>query len=96
MSEQNYLRPAQHEHNNLLDELHDSILNTQHYAISIGSHLQDQEQMIDTLHGGVTQTAEETQRRNRDVSRLLVQSQNRGFYVAVIVLVVIILFLLMI
>ncbi|AYU78523.1 Qc-SNARE protein [Leishmania donovani] len=78
----------------LLDQLHASVMNTRHYAIQIGNDLGEQDDMLDRLHGNVTRTADESRRQNQNVIQLLRESENRGFYSVVLLLVVIIILLL--
>ncbi|GET88291.1 hypothetical protein, conserved [Leishmania tarentolae] len=78
----------------LLDQLHASVMNTRHYAIQIGNDLVEQDDMLDRLHGNVTRTADESRRQNQNVLQLLKESENRGFYSVVLFLVVIIVLLL--
>ncbi|KPA78178.1 hypothetical protein ABB37_06348 [Leptomonas pyrrhocoris] len=78
----------------LLDQLHASVMNTRHYAIQIGDDLGEQDQMLDQLHGNVTRTTDESRRQNQNVVQLLKESENRGFYSIVIFLVVLIILLL--
>ncbi|CBZ26804.1 conserved hypothetical protein [Leishmania mexicana MHOM/GT/2001/U1103] len=78
----------------LLDQLHASVMNTRHYAIQIGNDLGEQDDMLDRLHGNVTRTADESRRQNQNVVQLLRESENRGFYSVVVLLVVIIILLL--
>jgi member of the syntaxin family of t-SNAREs len=78
----------------LLDQLHASVMNTRHYAVQIGNDLGEQDEMLDQLHGNVTRTADESRRQNQNVVQLLRESENRGFYSVVIFLVVVIILLL--
>ncbi|KPI89564.1 hypothetical protein ABL78_1332 [Leptomonas seymouri] len=78
----------------LLDQLHASVMNTRHYAIQIGNDLGEQDQMLDQLHGNVSRTADESRRQNQNVVQLLRESENRGFYSVVVFLVILIIFLL--
>lgn len=82
-----------HEQNELLDQLHNSVMNTRHYALQIGGELREQDGMLDELHTNVSRTANESRRQNQNVIQLLKESENRGFYSTVIALVVIIIFL---
>ncbi|RNC37114.1 member of the syntaxin family of t-SNARE, partial [Trypanosoma cruzi] len=84
------------EQNKLLDQLHSSVMNTRHYAVSIGDDLREQDGMLDGLHSGVTLAADESRRQNSNVMRLLKESEGKGFCVAVIVLVLIMFLLLVI
>ncbi|KAH9597496.1 hypothetical protein LSM04_000011 [Trypanosoma melophagium] len=84
------------EQNKLLDQLHSSVMNTRHYAVSIGNDLREQEEMLDELHTGVSLAADESRRQNSNVTRLLRESENRGFCTAVIVLVAIMILLILI
>ncbi|TPP49292.1 Biotin-requiring enzyme family protein [Leishmania donovani] len=70
----------------LLDQLHASVMNTRHYAIQIGNDLGEQDDMLDRLHGNVTRTADESRRQNQNVIQLLRESENRGFYSVVLLL----------
>lgn len=88
--------PEYQQQNELLDQLHESVMNTRHYAINIGSEIGEQDAMLDQLHTNVGRTTDESRRQNQNVVQLLKESKNRGFYTAVIVLVVIILFLLLV
>nr|CCC51184.1 conserved hypothetical protein [Trypanosoma vivax Y486] len=81
------------EQDRLLDELHNSVMNTKQYAISIGEDLNEQDKMLDELHTGVTLAADESRRQNSNVGQLLWESENRGFWIAFIVLVAILVFL---
>ncbi|ORC89396.1 member of the syntaxin family of t-SNARE [Trypanosoma theileri] len=96
--QQQQTQPWDHitEQNKLLDQLHSSVMNTRHYAVSIGNDLREQEGMLDELHSGVTLAADESRRQNSNVVRLLKESENRGFCTAVIVLVAIMILLIMI
>ncbi|ESL10095.1 hypothetical protein TRSC58_02176 [Trypanosoma rangeli SC58] len=84
------------EQNKLLDELHSSVMNTRHYAVSIGDDLREQDGMLDGLHSGVSHAADESRRQNSNVTRLLWESEDKGFCVAVTVLLLILLLLLLI
>ncbi|KAK7200191.1 Qc-SNARE protein [Novymonas esmeraldas] len=92
LAQQNELRSQ----DQLLDQLHASVMNTRHYAIQIGNDLGEQDDMLDRLHGNVTRTADEGRRQNQNVVQLLRESESRGFYSVVIFLVVIIILLLVI
>lgn len=81
-------------HDQLLDQLHASVMNTRHYAVQIGNDLGEQDDMLDQLHGNVTRTTDESRRQNQNVVQLLKESENRGFYSVVIFLVVVIILLL--
>ncbi|KEG08803.1 member of the syntaxin family of t-SNARE [Trypanosoma grayi] len=83
------------EQNKLLDQLHNSVMNTRHYAVSIGDDLREQDGMLDDLHTGVALAADESRRQNSNVIRLLKESENRGFCTAVVVLVAIMILLLL-
>lgn len=78
----------------LLDQLHASVMNTRHYAVQIGNDIGEQDEMLDQLHGNVTRTTDESRRQNQNVIQLLKESENRGFYSVVIFLVVVIILLL--
>lgn len=90
------LQGGQEVHGQLLDQLHASLMNTRHYALQIGEDLNDQDEMLDNLHNNVSRTADESRQQNQNVVQLLRESEGRGFYSVVILLVVIIVFLLMI
>lgn len=91
-----YQHPEHQQQNELLDQLHNSVMNTRHYAIQIGNEIGEQDEMLDQLHSNVGRTTDESRRQNQNVIQLLKESKNRGFYTTVIVLVVIIIFLLLI
>lgn len=78
----------------LLDQLHASVMNTRHYAVQISNDLDEHGQMLDRLHSGVTRTTDENRRQNQNVVQLLKETENRGFYSVVIFLVLIIIVLL--
>ncbi|CAJ1008306.1 hypothetical protein Q4I28_003619 [Leishmania naiffi] len=78
----------------LLDQLHASVMNTRHYAIQIGDDLGEQDDMLNRLHNNVAHTADESRRQNQNVVQLLTQSESRGFYAVVLLLVVLIVLLL--
>ncbi|CCW63789.1 unnamed protein product [Phytomonas sp. EM1] len=84
------------EQNHLLDQLHDSVMNTKHYAVEIGTTLQEHDAILDQLHGDISNTTDVSRRQNQRVVQLLRESKNRGFYAVVLVLVVIIIFLIII
>ncbi|CAD2220940.1 hypothetical protein, conserved [Angomonas deanei] len=84
------------EQNNLLDQLHNSVANTRSHAVTIGGELQQQDDMLDQLHSGIDRTTNSSRQQNRNVIQLLKESESRGFYSLVIVLVIILVFLLMV
>ncbi|CCW71805.1 unnamed protein product [Phytomonas sp. Hart1] len=86
----------QEEQNTLLDQLHESVMNTKHYAVEIGTTLQEHDAMLGQLHDGITNTTNTSRRQNQRVIQLLRESKNGKFYTVVLVLVVIIIFLLLI
>lgn len=97
MSESLFQQQPQHqEQNALLDQLHNSVLNTRQYAIQIGGEIGEQDEMLDQLHGNVARTTDESRRQNHNIIQLLRESKSRGFYSVIIVLVVIVILLLMI
>lgn len=82
--------------NKLLDQLHNSVLNTRQYALKIGDELTEHDKMLDALHRGVEDASGETQRQQKSVVQLLKDSKNGGFYSIVAILVVVIVVLLMV
>ncbi|EPY26791.1 member of the syntaxin family of t-SNARE [Strigomonas culicis] len=84
------------EQNVLLDQIHNSVMNTRHYAVQIGDELQQQDGMLNDLHQDIQRTTDESRRQNRNVIQLLRESESRGFYSVVIFLVVVLVILLMI
>ena len=89
-------RQAVHEQNKLLDELHNSVLNTRNYALRIGDELTEQDRMLTDLGHGVDRANDETQRQQRSIGNLLRDTKNGGFYTTVLILVGIIVVLLLI
>lgn len=79
--------------NKLLDELHNSVLNTRQFAIQIGDELSEHDKMLSRLHQGVEDASMESNRQQKSVVQLLKDTKDGGFYgcVAVLVLVIIVL-----
>jgi member of the syntaxin family of t-SNAREs len=82
--------------NKLLDQLHNSVLNTRQFALTIGDELGEQDKMLNQLHSGVDEATEESRRQQRSVVQLLKDTKDSGFYCCVAVLVVVIIVLVVI
>eukprot|EP00758_Cryptobia_borreli_P007163 Tbor_TRINITY_DN5255_c2_g1::TRINITY_DN5255_c2_g1_i1::g.16603::m.16603 len=81
-------------HDAMLDQLHTSILQTKAHATNIHSELGDHDVLLSELSDGVSIANIETRRQTQSVGELLQDTRHRGFYIIVIVLVLVILTLL--
>jgi len=82
--------------NKLLDQLHNTIQQTKSYAVRIGEELQEQDAMLGTLQSGVDRTTAETRRQNASILQQLHESNHKGFFLTVAILVVIVIMLLLV
>lgn len=90
MNEMEERRRTHDEQNKLLDQLHNSVLNTRQFALTIGDEIGEQDKMLNRLHAGVTEATDESQRQQRSVVQLLKDTKDSGFYCCVAILVLII------
>ena len=77
----------------MLDELHNNVMGTRDIALRMGTHLEEHDKMLDTLGNRVDQTRFEVDRQNKSIVQMIQASEHRGFWVAVIALLLLMIIL---
>ena len=78
------------EHDRLFDQLHESVMRTKGHATTISTELGEQDGMLDNLSSGIEHATFESRRQTQSIGQLLQDTRHRGFYFAVIILILII------